>query len=194
MTTPVKSKMLRKRRRGHSYDVAGAGRGRLTRGGRVVGPGSAMVSADGEFRRIDSVARRGGTRLLLRNAESLEEERSDGRRGSDGLLAQRLEVPSENVQLRRRSSPNIWMQLEERVGGKTRPHSTYLELLEEVTSELNLGEQKREEENVVETAFSFLDDLGSHTEVMRQLMICRTASFWPSFELQILSSSTSPHP
>ena len=161
--------MLRKRRRGHSYDVAGAGRGRLTRGGRLVGPGSTMVSADGEFRRIDSVARRGGTKLLLRSSGSLEAERSDGRRGSDGLLAQRLEVPSEGVQLRRRSSPNIWMLEPERVGGKSRPHSTYLELLEEVTSELNLGEKKREEENIVESAFSFLDDHGPDSEVMRQL-------------------------
>ena len=160
--------MLRKRRRGHSYDVAGAGRGRLTRGGRVVGPGSTMVSADGEFRRIDSVARRGGTKLLLRRSGSLEEaERSDGRRGSDGLLAERLEV--ESVQLRRKSSPNIWMLEPDRVVGKSRPHSTYLELLEEVTSELNLGEQKREEENVVESAFSFLDDHGPDSEVMRLL-------------------------
>ena len=160
--------MLRKRRRGHSYDVAGAGRGRLTRGGRLVGPGSTMVSADGEFRRIDSVARRGGTKLLLRRSGSLEEaERSDGRRGSDGLLAERLEVP---VQLRRRSSPNIWMLEPERVVGKSRPQSTYLELLEEVTSELNLGEQRREEENVVESAFSFLDDHGpDSSEVMRLL-------------------------
>ena len=173
MTTSVKSKMLRKRRRGHSYDVAGAGRGRLTRGGRLVGPGSTMVSADGEFRRIDSVARRGGTKLLLRSSGSLEEERAaNGRRGSDGLLAQRLEVPAEALQLRRRSSPNIWMLEPERVGGKSqRPHSTYLELLEEVTSELNLGEQKREEEeNVVESAFSFLDDHhGPDSEVMRRL-------------------------
>ena len=136
----------------------------------MVGPGSTMVSADGEFRRIDSVARRGGTKLLLRSSGSLEEERSDGRRGSDGLLAQRLEVPAESMQLRRRSSPNIWMQLEpERVGRKSRPHSTYLELLEEVTSELNLGEKKREEENIVESAFSFLDDHGPDSEVMRRL-------------------------
>lgn len=134
----------------------------------MVGPGSTMVSADGEFRRIDSVARRGGTKLLMRRSGSLEEaERSDGRRGSDGLLAERLEVP---VQLRRRSSPNIWMLESERVIGKIRPHSTYLELLEEVTSELNLGGQKREEENVVESAFSFLDDQGSDCEVMRLLL------------------------
>ena len=150
--------LRRRRRRGHSYDVAGAGRGRLTRGGLN----------DGEFRRIDSVARRGGTKLLLRSSGSIEEERSDGRRGSDGLLAQRLEVPAESLQQRRRSSPNIWM-LEERVGVKPRPHSTYLELLEEVTSELNLGEQKREEEeNIVESAFSFLEDQSSGSEeVMR---------------------------
>ena len=144
----------------------------------MVGPGSTMVSADGEFRRIDSVARRGGTKLLLRSSGSLEDERSDGRRGSDGLLAQRLEVPLESVQLRRRSSPNIWMQLEpERVVGKSRPHSTYLELLEEVTSELNLGEKKREEESVVESAFSFLDDHAPESEVMRRLFITTCKRF-----------------
>ena len=135
----------------------------------MVGPGSTMVSADGEFRRIDSVARRGGTKLLLRSSGSLEAERADGRRGSDGLLAQRLDVPVESLQRRRRSSPNIWMLEPERVVGKSRPHSTYLELLEEVTSELNLGEQKREEENVVESAFSFLDDQGLESEVMKPL-------------------------
>ena len=161
--------LRRRRRRGHSYDVAGAGRDRLTRRGRVVGPGSTMVSADGEFRRIDSVARRGGTKLLLRSSGSLEAERADGRRGSDGLLAQRLDVPVESLQRRRRSSPNIWMLEPERVVGKSRPHSTYLELLEEVTSELNLGEQRREEEDVVESAFSFLDDQGLEYEVMRPL-------------------------
>ena len=135
----------------------------------MVGPGSTMVSADGEFRRIDSVARRGGTKLLLRSSGSLEAERADGRRGSDGLLAQRLDVPVESLQRRRRSSPNIWMLEPERVVGKSRPHSTYLELLEEVTSELNLGEQRREEEDVVESAFSFLDDQGLESEVMKPL-------------------------
>ena len=135
----------------------------------MVGPGSTMVSADGEFRRIDSVARRGGTKLLLRSSGSLEAERADGRRGSDGLLAQRLDVPVESLQRRRRSSPNIWMLEPERVVGKSRPHSTYLELLEEVTSELNLGEQRREEEDVVESAFSFLDDQSLESEVMRPL-------------------------
>ena len=106
---------------------------------------------------------------MLRSSGSIEEERSDGRRGSDGLLAQRLEVPAESLQQRRRSSPNIWM-LEERVGVKPRPHSTYLELLEEVTSELNLVEQKREEEDIVESAFSFLEDQGSGSEeVMKRI-------------------------
>ena len=145
--------ILRKKRKGHSYDLAVARRGS--------GGGILEHIGVGEFRRIDSVARKDGKRLL-RSAASVEEERQ--RRGSDGDLGKsnRLGVVRDLVQLRRSSSPNIAADLDKWIKPKPRPQSTYMELLEEVTSDLNLQDARQdsleEEERTVDTVFGFLEE------------------------------------
>jgi hypothetical protein len=146
---------LRKKRRGQSYDVAGARRG---------SGGPADLGGVGEFRRIDSLAKRGGQRLL-RNVSLEEEGAGRTRRGSDGALKVGRLAVVQNMLLRRSSSPTIGLDTQElarlQARAPARPHSTYLELLEEVTSDLNLKDMRHdsfEDGAAVDSMFGFLNN------------------------------------
>ena len=196
-------------RKGHSYNVAGA---RTETRGQRVGSGPEVT---GTFKRNDSVAQRGGLRAVQRMIES-EGHRSNvssapnSRRGSDGSLGKNVLSVFNEIHSRRSSSPNIGLdvgqfrldnnhQSESRLTKQIKRQSTYLELLEEVVSELNLEglrnvddcncnaanpvdcicgtNNTKKEEEFVQIAFEFLDDMESdYSQVFKSIplsLICQ---------------------
>ena len=138
----------------------------------------------GVFRRNESVAirgktsRAGGVQKLLEDLSDKtgDDETGEKRRGSEGGVNS-LDV-SQYLETRRNSSPAINTEtvlprmrmkkssessLDKHERQKKR-HSSYIELLEEVTNELNLEAVKVEtgsndtESEVIQNAFHFLDD------------------------------------
>ena len=176
-------------RKGQRYNVAGA---KTEHRGLRVGSGPEVT---GTFKRNDSIAQRGGLRAVKRVIGS-EGHRSNvssapnSRRGSDGSLGKNVLSVFNEIHSRRSSSPNISLdvgqfrldnQSESRLDNQNKRQSTYLELLEEVVSELNLKDLKNEcgcnaanpdeclcstnntqkEEEFVQIAFEFLNDMES---------------------------------
>ena len=142
-------------RKGHSYNVAGA---RTEPRGLRVGSGPEVT---GTFRRNDSIAQRGGMRVVKKLLES-EGHTSNAssapssRRGSDSSLGKSSLSVIRDIHSRRSSSPNVNLDVgqfrldnrsESRVDNQNKRQSTYLELLEEVVSELNLQDSKNDNEN-----------------------------------------------
>ena len=183
-------------RKGHSYNVAGA---RTETRGQRVGSGPEIT---GTFKRNDSVALRGGVRAAKRILEN-DERRSNvnsapnSRRGSDGSLTKSVLSVFNEIQSRRSSSPNISLdvgkfrlenQNDSRLENQYKRQSSYLELLEEVVSELNLegltngddsscnplthDNHNKKDEDLVQIAFQFLDDFESdNSQVLKIIPI-----------------------
>lgn len=174
-------------RKGHSYNVAGAKTDpRGFRGGS--GP-----EVTGTFKRNDSIAQRGGLRAVKRMSEKGEKQHfASGpsiRRGSDGSLGKNALSIFNEVHSRRSSTPNISLDMaqtkqldnDELIEKQKKRQSTYMELLEEVVTELNLKDLKNDnnqthtcscvkheecacvdvhnEEEFIKIAFEFLDNL-----------------------------------
>ena len=137
----------------------------------------------GVFRRNESVAirgklsRAGGVQKLLEDLSDKtgDDETGEKRRGSEGVnsldVSQYLETrrnssPAINTdtvlpRMRRKKSSESSLDKHER---QKKRHSSYIELLEEVTNELNLEAVKVEtgsnhtESEAIQNAFHFLDD------------------------------------
>ena len=135
-------------KKAHSYDVAGA-----TAESKSLRIGSAP-EVIGTFKRKESVALRGGGARTLRKMVEKEKHQQVSAPNSRRSSESHLRIPYYDVaQLRRNSSPNINLVLDEVVKmpesgiNSSNRHSTYLDLLEEVVSELNLNEHKNDEAN-----------------------------------------------
>ena len=177
-------------RKGHSYNVAGA---KIEPRGVRVGSGPEVT---GTFKRNDSIAQRGGLRVkkLIESEGQLSNANSapSSRRGSDSSLGKNILGVISDIHSRRSSTPNISLDVgqfrldnhtEAVVDTHNKRQSTYLELLEEVVSELNLKDLKnvnecrcdattasecccdinnaQKEEEFVQIAFEFLNDMES---------------------------------